>query len=425
MTLNYIENIFKEEANKNIPLENIKNIKQKAINNFLDQGFPTRKNEKWKYTDLGFLNNRKFIFNPATTEDFTRNELKELNEKVHSKKFGVMLLDGKLTYSNLPKDINVQNISENSTFANNLDLDKIINKIDDHSLTSLNSALSPEILHFNIPKNKNINDPIYFYIASSGINNYCQQPRMILNCEENSVVNLIFRYVSLKNESAWTNSVLQVNQRENSICKLLRIQEQKLNHIHTDSINAQLEKNTSIKIINIDLGGNLVRNNTKVNLNDSESKCNIFAAFLSGANQHIDYHIDVNHNAKNTSSSQEIRGIANYKGVGVIDSKVRVDQNINKATANQSINNLLLSKESEIYTKPELEIYSDDVSCSHGATIGELDDDLLFYLQSRGIDKKQAQSILVNAFINKIINMIDFPSIREYLTDSFSTLLSK
>ena len=127
MTLNYIENIFKEEANKNIPLENIKNIKQKAINNFLDHGFPTRKNEKWKYTDPGFLNNRKFIFNPATTEDFTRNELKELNEKVHSKKFGVMLLDGKLTYSNLPKDINVQNISENSTFANNLDLDKIIN----------------------------------------------------------------------------------------------------------------------------------------------------------------------------------------------------------------------------------------------------------------------------------------------------------
>ena len=421
MSINYIEDYFNKELDRNTSNSFIKEIKLEAINNFMKQGFPSREIEEYKYTDLSFLNKKEFIFSPKHSDSLIDSKYESFINTIPSyENYQIITLDGKLKGCNIPKGIKIIKLNDDS---DNKDINKIINPVNNQYLSSLNTALSPEILYIESSKNINIQNPFHLYILSSGLHGVSQQPRLIFNLEENSSINIILKYISLNDEIGWTNSVIQLNQKKGSKCNFHRIQEQSNLQIHTDTIHANLDVDSSLLLGNIDIGGNIVRNNTIINLNQSGASCNIYGAFLTSDSQHIDYHIDVNHISSNTSSDQILKSIAKSKGSGVINSKVLVKENIKNIIANQSIDNLLLSKESVINVKPELEIYSDDVRCSHGATIGELDDDLLFYLRSRGIEEEKAKAILVDAFITSILSKIDHKELKEYLTNIFSNKL--
>jgi len=421
MSINYIEDYFNKELDRNTSNNLIKEIKLEAINNFMKQGFPSNNIEEYKYTDLSFLNKNEFTFSPKYSGSLIDNKYKYfINTIPSNENYTMVILDGKLKDSNIPKGLDIIKINDSS---DNKNINKIISLVNNQYLSSLNTALAPEILCIKSSRDLNIKDPLHLYILSSGLEGISQQPRLIFNLEENSSINIILKYISLNDEAGWTNSVIQLNQQKGSNCNLHRIQEQSNRQIHTDTINANLDCDSSLLLGNIDIGGSIVRNNTMINLNKSGASCNIYGAFLTTNNQHIDYHIDVNHVSSNTSSDQVFRSIAKSQASGVINSKVVVKENIKNVTANQSIDNLLLSKDAVINVKPELEIYSDDVRCSHGATIGDLDEKLLFYLRSRGIEEEKAKIMLVDAFIKSVLSKIKYESIIKYLTNVFSNKL--
>ena len=187
-------------------------------------------------------------------------------------------------------------------------------------------------------------------------------------------------------------------------------------HLHTELLTARLAEDANLKLGYLDLGGKLVRNDVHVDLARPGASCELFGLFMAAEGQHIDNHIRVDHTASRTVSRETFKGIIGDRGRGVFNGKVVVHKNTRQIDATQSSDNLLLSDRAEIDTKPELEIYADDVKCSHGATVGQLDEDQLFYLRSRGVDEETARGLLTFAFANDILRRLDMAELRERVT---------
>lgn len=205
---------------------------------------------------------------------------------------------------------------------------------------------------------------------------------------------------------AWTNLVTQVDLQARSRLSIHRVQELGSTDIHTELLSARVRDGGSLEASYIDLGGQLVRNDVRVDLVRPEAECNLYGVFLADQGQHVDNHLRVDHSAPRTISNESFKGIVGERGRGVFNGKVVVHRNAQKIDATQSSDNLLLSDNAEIDTKPELEIYADDVKCSHGATVGQLDERQLFYLRARGITDSAARGLLTFAFANEVLRRL-------------------
>jgi Fe-S cluster assembly protein SufD len=180
---------------------------------------------------------------------------------------------------------------------------------------------------------------------------------------------------------------------------------------------AELAADAELRVGYVDLGGRLVRNDIDIVLRERGARVELFGLFVAGAGQHLDNHTTIVHTAPETRSDEAFRGIIGERGRGVFNGKVVVHPGAHGIDARQSNDNLLLSDQAEIDTKPELEIYSDDVKCAHGSTVGELDAEHLFYLRSRGVDEAQAREILTVAFAATVLERIAAPNLRDRITD--------
>jgi Fe-S cluster assembly protein SufD len=245
--------------------------------------------------------------------------------------------------------------------------------------------------------------------------NIAPQPRVVIDLGPDSTLQVVQHFIGTAECSGWTNVVTQISQAPRSELTLYRLQEQGPAHLHTELLTAELAEDAKIKLGYVDLGGKLVRNDVHVDLAKPGASCELFGVFIAAEGQHIDNHLRIDHSAPRTVSQEAFKGIIGDRGHGVFNGKVVVHRNAQKIDATQSSDNLLLSDRGEIDTKPELEIYADDVKCSHGATVGQLDEDQLFYLRSRGVDAETARGLLTFAFANDILKRIDMPELRERL----------
>ena len=310
-------------------------------------------------------------------------------------------------------------------------IDNYFNKIAnlDESLTSLNTAFANEGAYINIPKSKVVDKPIEIMYFSTGSEAaLLVQPRNLVIVGENSHVQIIERHQSL-NESriesgpVLTNSVTEIFAQKRAIVDYYKIQNDNLEANLIDNTYVSQKQETNVSVNTFSFGGNLTRNNLNFYHYGERIVSNLNGITIIGDKQHVDHYTLVQHSTPNCESHQDYKGIFSDRSTGVFNGKIYVEKEAQKTNAFQKSNNILLSDKATINAKPQLEIFADDVKCSHGCTIGQLDETAMFYMQQRGIPKKEAKALLMYAFSNAVIESIKIPELKQRITKIIATKL--
>ena len=394
-------------------------FRRKAMDAFYSAGFPSRQWETWKYTDLKPITSKGFQLIPKESTDSTHETASKLLATcdLEAEPSRLIFLDGhhvsalssevttaglRLSMLGHPGPKNRSSFSKHSS-----------KNFKEHPLAALNAAFSTQGVRIQVAEKTNIDTAIHLVFLDSNLENQTSQPRILIDLKAESKITIVQHFLGSGSHSGWTNSVTEISQAHSSDLTLYQLQEHGTEHFHTGLLHSSLTGDASIKLGFIDLGGRLTRNDVHVDLDGAGAKTELFGVFLAADGQHIDNHTRIDHRAPETKSTETFRGIIGDRGRGVFNGKVVVHPDAQKVDAQQKNDNLLLSEKAEIDTKPELEIYADEVKCSHGATVGDLDTEQLFYMKSRGIKESAARGILIFAFANEILKLIGLPRLRE------------
>ena len=395
----------------------VHDIRSEAIKNFESIGFPNKKLENWKYTSLKNLLKNDFVVLPEINNLLEFKDIKKyLIDDIDSYK--IIFVDGK--YSSHLSDTTHEGMdicilsAALSQSKYELLVENYFNKIaNDDGITSLNTAFSSEGAFIHIPKNKFVDKPIQIIHFSTGNESSLMfQPRNLIIVDENSQVQIIERHQSLSENKVFTNSVTEIYADKKSIIDYYKIQNDNLEASLIDNTYVDQQRNSSFTMHTFSFGNELVRNNLNISQNDQFIETTIKGVTIIGDKQHVDHNTLINHNKPNCNSHQDYKGIYDDKSTGVFNGQVMVKKVAQKTNAFQSNNNVLLSDQATINAKPQLEIYADDVKCSHGCTVGQLDKNALFYLKSRGIPEKEATALLMYGFANNILESVKIPEIK-------------
>ena len=395
----------------------VHDIRSEAIKQFESIGFPSKKLENWKYTSLKNLLNTDYSVLPETNNVLEfKNIRKYLIDDIDSYK--IIFVDGKYC-SHLSETthegMDICILSAALTQSKyELIIENYFNKIAlKDGITSLNTAFSNEGAFIHIPKNKFVEKPIQIIHFSTGNEaSLMFQPRNMIVVDENSQVQIIERHQSLSENKVFTNSVTEIYADKKSIIDYYKIQNDNLQASLIDNTYVNQQRNSIFSMHTFSFGNELVRNNLNISQNDEFIETIIKGVTIIGEKQHIDHNTLIQHNKPNCNSHQDYKGIYDNKSTGVFNGKIIVDKQAQKTNAFQSNNNVLLSDKATINAKPQLEIYADDVKCSHGCTVGQLDKNALFYLKSRGIPEKEATALLMYGFANNILRSVKIPEIK-------------
>jgi len=397
-------------------------IRTSAIKNFENKGFPTKKEEAWKYTSLNSVLKNDFSVFPKRENSIEFKDVKKFF--LHEiDTYKLVFIDGKFSSfmsSTTHEGIDVCLLSSVLTKPKyKMVLDTYFNQIasKDESLTTLNTAFAQEGAFINIPKSKVADKPIEIIHFSTGVESALMvQPRNLIVVGENAHVQIIERHQSLNSNPVLTNSVTEIFAQKRAIVDYYKIQndEQTANLIDNTYISQKQESRVAVHTFSF--GGNITRNNLNFYHFGERIDSTLKGITIIGDKQHVDHYTLVNHATPNCESHQNYKTILGGSSTGVFNGKIFVEKEAQKTDAFQQNNNILLSDKATINAKPQLEIFADDVKCSHGCTIGQLDESAMFYMQQRGIPKKEAKALLLYAFSNEVIESIKIPELKQRIT---------
>ena len=397
---------------KNISKEtnNTLKIKKTKVFNSLDNVLKTY-TEEYKYSPLLRKVSKKF---DILKVDSYKEKKKNIDKKIlnqYKNQYSIITINGlfQKNKSKIPSGISVNTFNK----LHNTDkkfFHKFFNNQDDSKsdiFTSINTINYKESLLIKIDKNYSKKDHINilnFIISNSGesINHI----RKLIVSNQNSKSVFIEEFISLDSIENFSTSVTEIFQEENSEIEYLNVQNDK-NNFHFNSINISQKQNSISNCFTFSYSGALVRNNLNIKLKEKNCYSNMYGFYALKEKSHVDNHTTVDHIDENSISNEHYKGIMDNNSNGVFNGKIFVRKKAQKTNAFQSNNNILLSDEAKINTKPQLEIWADDVKCSHGCTVGQLDKEAIFYLQSRGISREKAISMLLGAFSEEIIEKIE------------------
>lgn len=422
---------FEEQIDVNSDLHE---ARTSAIKNFEKKGFPIKKEEAWKYTSLNSVLKNDFSVFPKNENNIEFADVKKYF--IHEiDTYKVVFIDGvfssflsSTTHDGI--DVCLMSSALNKP-KYKMVIDNYFNKIAnlDESLTSLNTAFANEGAYINIPKSKVVDKPIEIMYFSTGSEAaLLVQPRNLVIVGENSHVHIIERHQSL-NESriesgpVLTNSVTEIFAQKRAIVDYYKIQNDNLEANLIDNTYVSQKQETNVSVNTFSFGGNLTRNNLNFYHFGERIVSNLNGITIIGDKQHVDHYTLVQHSTPNCESHQDYKGIFSDRSTGVFNGKIYVEKEAQKTNAFQKSNNILLSDKATINAKPQLEIFADDVKCSHGCTIGQLDETAMFYMQQRGIPKKEAKALLMYAFSNAVIESIKIPELKQRITKIIATKL--
>ena len=281
------------------------------------------------------------------------------------------------------------------------------------SLVSLNTAFSKEGAFINIPKNTVLPKPIQIINFSTGAESEIMlQPRNLVVVGENSHVEIYERHQSLNENIVLTNSVTEIFANKRAIVDFYKVQNDRKTASLIDNTYIQQKESSVVSVNTFSFGGKLTRNNLEFYQEGEHITSNLNGITIIEDKQHVDNHTLVNHKFENCESHELYKGIYDEASTGVFNGKVIVDKEAQKTNAYQQNDNILMGNKASINSKPQLEIFADDVKCSHGCTIGQMDENALFYMQSRGIPKKEAKALLLFAFGNDVVEKIKIPALK-------------
>ncbi|RXR33678.1 Fe-S cluster assembly protein SufD [Flavobacterium piscinae] len=404
-------------------------IRTSAIKNFENKGFPTKKEEAWKYTSLNSVLKNDFSVFPKRENAIEFKDVKQFF--LHEiDTYKLVFVDGKFSSflsSTTHEGIDVCLLSSVLTKPKyKMVLDTYFNQIasKDESLTTLNTAFAQEGAYINIPKSKVADKPIEIIHFSTGEESALMvQPRNLIIVGENAHVQIIERHQSLNSNPVLTNSVTEIFAQKRAIVDYYKIQndEQTANLIDNTYISQKQESRVAVHTFSF--GGNITRNNLNFYHFGERIDSTLKGITIIGDKQHVDHYTLVNHATPNCESHQNYKTILGGSSTGVFNGKIFVEKEAQKTDAFQQNNNILLSDKATINAKPQLEIFADDVKCSHGCTIGQLDERAMFYMQQRGIPQKEAKALLLYAFSNEVIESIKIPELKQRIMKIIATKL--
>lgn len=393
--------------------------RERAFSQFEARGIPTLKLECWKYTDIRALRDMSYI---ALGESHDRDSgnlnlpslpLPEFTPHV------AIFLDGEFcprlsTLDSLPQGVALSTIGSLLQEESDTIIDHMASN--ESAFPALNSALLSDGLFIDLAPNTVLTDPIHVIF----LNQQTDAPRLntarlIVNGGQSSHCVIVESHYSLDGAQSMTNALTEIEAHDGACAVHYRIQIDEPTTHHIGNVFATVGKDATVETYSFAFGGGITRIDVNADLIGPGGNIIMNGLFMVNENQHIDHHTRVRHRVGRTYSNENYKGIADGNGRGVFNGKILVEKDAQKIEALQSSKNLLLSDGAEIDTKPELEIYADDVKCAHGATVGQLDEDAFFYLRSRGIDEQSARSILTFAFAADIAENIDIPPLREWL----------
>ena len=395
-------------------------VRKAAMHTFEQMGFPTTKHEEWKYSNVKDIINQDFKFNAST--NFSASDIENLP---------IPNLEGNIIYvvngvynkdlSSIVSDtleVQIQSFEE-ADFQHNELFENYFNKYSDgavNAFTALNTAFAQNGLLINVPKGKVVAQPIIIrYINDARFENVASQPRNLIIVGENADVQIAESYRSIGENKVFTNAFTEIYVAVSANVHYYKIQNDTdlSYHVGTTSV---LQQGKSVFTANtITANGGFVRNNMHIKIDGEHAEANMLGLYIPNNNQHVDNHTVVDHAKPNCESHELYKGILKDRSTGVFNGKIFVREDAQKTNAFQSCKNVLASPNATMNTKPQLEIWADDVKCSHGTTTGQLNDDALFYMQARGISKPVAKSLLMLAFAQEVIDKMEIPAIKAYL----------
>ena len=407
----------------------IHEIRSEAFQNFENLGFPTKKLEAWKYTSLNSVLKQDYSLFPNKENDIELADVRKyfihdidtyklvfidgkyssfLSETTHDT-FDVCLMSAALTK---PK---YKAVIENY-------FNKIAKK---DNLTSLNTAFANEGAYIYIPRNVEVEKPIQVINFTTGSEAATMlQPRNLIVVEQNAHVQIIERHQSLTSNPVLTNAVTEIFAAKDATVDLYKIQNDDKSASLVDNSYIEQKSSSVVSVHTFSFGGNITRNNLNFYQRGEHIDSILKGITILEGKQHVDHHTLVHHIEPNCESHQDYKGIYNERSTGVFNGKVVVDKEAQKTNAYQKSNNVLLSDKATINAKPQLEIFADDVKCSHGCTIGQLDDEALFYMQQRGIPEKEGKALLMFAFANTVLESVKIPEVKQRIAKIIANKLS-
>ena len=416
MNVNDYKIDFENAITSNIYTDKIFDIKKQSFEKFLGLGLPTNKWESWRHTNLSRLNNLKpGILNSikTSTKGYKKNNI-PVNNLVD-----IVFYNGvyrKDLSSKLPQGVSISD-----------SLDLLLD--DDHlyegtPFSLLNSTFLKSGITINIDKNMVLDKPIRIIYNSTGNESEIIYPRVILNVNNSASCTFIEHHINNINNS-FQNGVTQISMDKNSNLNHIKIQKNSPNMIDISSLMVNQKKESNYNFFQYCDGSDLGRNNIHIIMSGNGSNCNLSGISLTKNIQQIDNNIIVEHKGKHTTSSQVFKSILDEKSSGVFNGRVIIQEGAVKTDAAQSNKNLILSKNAGMNSNPQMEIYNDDVKCAHGSSTGELDQETLFYMRSRGLDLIGAKSLLIRGFIADLIDNISHEKIKNYLYEEFDNWLNE
>lgn len=413
-----------QQACAALPDDWLRPARDAAIARFAANGFPSTRHEDWKYTDLTPVAERTLAY-LAAERSANPGQAEQLQD--HGDSWRVLFVNGRLAPDQeLPTapGLSLMALADADAAGRARVLERLQALHSDAAadLAALNTAFVSGGLLIEIAADVCLERPLEILMQADG-QPVAAQPRLVISAGANSRCSLIEQYAG--SGAGLTNAVTDLHCGPGAQVSYMKLQAESTDTHHLALQRLVLERDSHVDVLQLDLGASLSRNDLQVELNAPGAEATIHGLFIADGAAHIDNHTRLDHRAPHTLSSETYRGIAANRGRGVFNGKIVVHDDADGTDASLNNRNLLLSKTAEIDTKPELEIYADDVKCAHGATTGQLDANALFYLRSRGLDAAQSRSVLVNAFAREILERIPLPRLREAVEQSLEVRLAR
>jgi Fe-S cluster assembly protein SufD len=405
-----------------LPDNGLRAIRAAALEAFSATGLPGPANEDWRYTNLQpvvELSNT-WLAGPSAGHAQLESKQPRMPQQALETAVGaswLRCLNGRLIDNPSPghKSDEMQ-ISAVSAESAGDSANRVSGLAMSEGILSLNAALMQDIIRIRVPENVTVAQPLGLLLATDAANNSSvAMSRFVLEIGRNSHLDVIEDHVSISNAASFSNVVVEVKIARGASVNFLRVQECGDAQLLTGNLLVTIGQDGSFNYTSVDLGGALVRNDVNVQMEAPGAEMRASGLYLATDTQHIENHVRVDHRVGPARSRCEFRGIIHGRARCVFNSKAIVHSGADGTDAEQSNHNLLLSDKAEIDTKPELEIYADDVKCAHGATVGQLDKAALFYLRSRGIDEDSATRLLTRAFAASVVSSLSVPAASDYV----------
>lgn len=399
----------------------LKSLRKRAFAHFVQKGFPTTRDEDWKYTNLAAM--AQIPFAPAgkkTPEIHPQDlysaslaqkgciELVYINGRFNKALSSVIMLPEQIRVMSLaemikeyPKEAE-KHLSPTASYEGN-------------AFGALNTSFLEDGAFIHLPEGEVLDRPVHLLFVSTDTEPLVTHPRNVVILENRARLVLVETHITMGSSSVFTNTLMQASIGERAEFRHCKLQCEGSRAFHIATAHFHQREGSVLASHSISLGGHMIRNNVRATLDGTGSECTLNGLYITADGQHVDNHTQIEHKKPECISHELYKGVLDGKSTGVFYGKIHVWEDAQKTDAKQTNKNLLLSEDATINTRPQLEIYADDVKCTHGATVGQLDEDALFYLRSRGIDESGARHLLIHAFAGDILDRIQIDSIKDHL----------